>query len=80
MEKYVKKLPTSVDACQFKGTEKSFKEIRDWVGETFYYDYQEYPRVFLKSLGVHIGDWIVCEDGDFKVLDDERFNIKYRKA
>ena len=63
MKKYQTK-PEVVEACQFDGTQDSFKEIRAWIGEAFYYDYQESPRVFLKKLigpgvAIGIGTWIV---------------------
>lgn len=63
MKKYQTK-PVIVEACQFTGTKKSFNDLRDWLGEVFYYDYQESPRVFLKKLigpgvAIGIGTWIV---------------------
>ena len=62
MQKYRKK-PIVIEAVQFKDTKASFDEIRKWVGEIFYYDYQNYPRVFIKtlegSMGVSKNDWII---------------------
>ena len=63
MKKYQTK-PEVVEACQFTGTKKSFNDLRDWLGEVFYYDYQESPRVFLRKLigpvgVIGVGTWIV---------------------
>lgn len=72
--------PQAVEACQFLATRDSFLEIRGWVGESFYYDYQEHPRVFLKREGVNNGDWIVkitTPITKFIVMSDTDFRQKY---
>jgi len=66
-----------IEAIQFLGTKESFDEIRAWVGEDFYYDYQVYPRVFLRSeekrkyYGIDTNDWVVRRDGVFSGLSQQ---------
>lgn len=71
------KKTTVIEAIRFTGTKESFDEIRAWVGDGFFYDYQNAPRVFLdqvdnfsSSLPVNIDDWVVKMDNKFKVMTD----------
>ena len=64
---------TVISAIRFDGSKESFDEIRAWVGDAFYYDYQTHPRVFLDNHScnpVNVNDWIVKEGDEFKVLTD----------
>ncbi len=84
MKKYRKK-PVVVEAIQFKDTKESFNEIRKWVGESFYYDYQEYPRVFIKTLegdmGVTKSDWIIKGvKGEFYPCKSDIFEATYEEV
>lgn len=59
-----------VEAVRFEDTKESFDEIRAWVGDRFYYDYQNAPRVFLSDAPVNKGYWIVKENNKFVVRSD----------
>lgn len=80
-----RKKPVVIDAMQFDGSEKSFKAVRAWVGDSFYYDYQENPRVFIKTsegnMGVSKGDWIIKGvKGEFYSCKPDIFELTYDKV
>lgn len=84
MAKYRKK-PLVVEAIQFKATKKSFNEIRKWIGKKFYYNYQDYPRVFISTLegamGVKKNDWIIKGvKGEFYPIKNDIFLETYEKV
>jgi hypothetical protein len=63
----------AIEAIRFLDNKKSFDEIRAWVGDDFYYDYQNPPWVFLltdTSHPVREDDWVVKKDGKFSVMSD----------
>lgn len=81
MVKFRKK-PIEVEAIQFQDNKESFDEIRRWVGDKFYYDYQNYPRVFISTLegemGVTGGDWIIRGvKGEFYPCKPDIFEAAY---
>jgi hypothetical protein len=77
MKKY-KKITKDVEACQFTGTTESFKEIRNWLGDKFHYDYQTPPTVFYDEIGIEKGLWLVKKsDGDVVVMRDDQFKDAY---
>jgi hypothetical protein len=64
-----------IEAIRFEDTKESFDEIRAWVGDNFYYDYQNAPRVFLKDadgrgMPINENDWVVKEENIFLVRSD----------
>jgi hypothetical protein len=68
------------EAIQFKDNAESFAEIRKWVGNRFYYDYQTPPFVFLEKSsqtceGVRKDDWIILSTGYFNVYSPD--DMKY---
>lgn len=84
MAKYRKK-PVVIEAKQFMGSKISFDEIRGWVGGKFYYDYQNTPRVFIKTLegdmGVLQDDWIIKGiKGEFYPVKPDIFEATYEKV
>jgi len=79
-----RKKPVVIEAVQFLDSKKSFDEIRAWVGESFYYDYQNFPRVFIKTLegdmGVSKGDWIIKGiKGEFYPCKPDIFKETYKQ-
>ena len=75
MIKQFRTKPWDVDAIQFTGCTESFVKIREWVGENFYYDYQESPHTWLSNRPVCKNDWVVKDaKGEFKVYKSDEFN------
>lgn len=71
---------TILEAIRFDGSKESFDEIRAWVGDQFYYDYQQLPFVFLGNdtcSPVFVNNWIVKEQEQFRVMTDA--DISYFK-
>lgn len=65
MAKFRKK-PVIIEAIQFLETKENFDSIKEFMGKDsslLIYDYQELPRVFIKTLegrmGVSKGDWVI---------------------
>ena len=89
MKRYRPKPKKDVEACQYTGSEESFKELRAWLGKSFYYDYQNAPRVFFDagngfpSIGIEDGFWIIKTDEDepgneYVVMRDDQFIEVYK--
>lgn len=84
MAKFRKK-PVVIEAVQFADTKESFDKIREWVGENFYYNYQDSPRVFIKTLegdmGVTKNDWIIKGvKGEFYPCKSDIFEKTYEEV
>ena len=88
MVKIYKRKIKTVEAMQFTGTRESFLELRAWIGDTFYYDYQEQPTVFLShsdgTEGVVVGNWIVLDPNidpdEFVIMRDDQFKKAYEEC
>ena len=79
-----RKKPVVIEAIQFLDTKDSFNKLKEWIGESFYYDYQNAPRVFIKTLegdmGVSKGDWIIKGvKGEFYPCKPDIFEVTYEK-
>ncbi|TDI97007.1 MAG: hypothetical protein E2O29_01870 [Deltaproteobacteria bacterium] len=80
-----RKKPVVIEAVQFKGTKESFDECRKFAGESFFYDYQESPRTFIKTIEGIMGCpptwWIIKGiQGEFYPCKNEIFEKTYDKV
>jgi len=80
-----RKKPVVIEAHQFNDTQESFEELREWIGDKFYYNYQDSPRVFIRTLegdmGVTKGDWIIKGvNGEFYPCKPDIFKATYESV
>ena len=80
-----RKKPVVIEAHQFNDTQESFEELREWIGDKFYYNYQDSPRVFIRTLegdmGVTKGDWIIKGvNGEFYPCKSDIFKATYESV